>query len=323
MASSIIFMFSGQGSQYYQMGKMYFEEDPVFRHWMLKLDRNVQEMIGDSVIEQLYDPKKRTSPAFDRMLHTNPAIFMVEYALSQVLIENGIEPTGVVGASLGEFVALALAGVMTPEQVLEALVWQAQQFEALCEPSRMLTVLHDASLYEQEPELFADAELVGVNFDAHFVIAGPTERLNEIQQALKGSRIVCHMLPVRYAFHSALIDPVKPAFLEQMQSFSFAAPNLPFYSSLYGRRIDQFPQDYFWQVARQPIRFSEAILAAERDGGAVYLDCGPSETVANFTKHYLKPNGQSSVHPVMTRFYQNKNRIQELKALLANLPAIP
>ena len=318
MSSSVIFMFSGQGSQYYQMGKPYFEENPVFRHWMLKMDGIVQEKIGVSVVEQLYDKDKRLSPKFDRTLHTHPAIFMVEYALAQVLIENGIEPTGVVGASLGEFVAIALAGVLTLEQVLEAVVLHGQHLEEQCEPGCMLAVLHDADIYEQQPEWFADSELVGINFDTHFVISGSTDRLTAIKETLRANQIVCHMLPVRQAFHSALIEPAKAAFLEHMQPYSFAAPTLPFYSSLYGRRIEQVPQDYFWQVGLQPIRFPEAIRAAEEDGGALYLDCGPSGTAANFAKHHLKPNGQSSVYAVMTLFDRHANRIEELKALRAS-----
>ena len=315
MASSVIFMFSGQGSQYYLMGKPYFQEDRVFRHWMLKLDGLVQEMIGESIVEHLYHPEKRIGPSFDRTLHTNPAIFMVQYAMAQVLIENGIEPTGVVGASLGEFVALALAGVLTPEQVLEAVVWQGQQYEALCPPGRMLAVLHDPRIYEKQPEWFTDTELVGINFDAHFVIAGSEERLMAIKETLSSNRIVCHILPVCQAFHSALIEPAEKAILEQMQPYSFTAPNMPFYSSLYGRRIEQVPQDYFWQVARQPILFPEAIRAAEQEGDAMYLDCGPSGTVANMAKHHLKPNGSSSVHAAMMRYDQNTARIEKLKAL--------
>jgi acyl transferase domain-containing protein len=48
----IVFMFSGQGSQYYHMGKELFLKDPLFREWMQNLDALAYEMIGQSVLDQ-------------------------------------------------------------------------------------------------------------------------------------------------------------------------------------------------------------------------------------------------------------------------------
>src|SRR4051812_8779412 len=101
-------MFSGQGSQYFHMGRALFEGNATFRHWMTRLDAMVRQSSGASVVETLYSDANRRSDAFDRTLLTHPAIFMVEVSLAQCLMDAGLQPDLVLGASLGSFAAAAV-----------------------------------------------------------------------------------------------------------------------------------------------------------------------------------------------------------------------
>lgn len=118
MSRPIIFMFSGQGSHYYQMGRELYENNPVFKTWILKIGKLVQKLIGQSIVNLLYYDGFKKSDVFNRTLYTHPSIFMVEYALSQVLLDKGIVPDGVLGASLGEFTSAAFTGVMSLEDTI-------------------------------------------------------------------------------------------------------------------------------------------------------------------------------------------------------------
>src|SRR5689334_11416654 len=84
-----VFLFSGQGSQYAGMGKELFQQDRIFRRWMLSLDELTRVGIGTSVLSLLYEQPASQSGAFDRTPYTHPAIFMVEYALARTLMEQG------------------------------------------------------------------------------------------------------------------------------------------------------------------------------------------------------------------------------------------
>jgi trans-AT polyketide synthase/acyltransferase/oxidoreductase domain-containing protein len=137
MNQPIIFMFSGQGSHYYQMGKELFEQQPIFQKWMLKLNEMASDTLGESVLDKLYDQTKPKSSLFDQTLYSHPAIFMVEYSLSQMFLEKGIMPDYVLGTSMGEFAAAAVARVMEVEELLVALIKQAQMLETHCQPGGM------------------------------------------------------------------------------------------------------------------------------------------------------------------------------------------
>src|SRR5215467_13794723 len=100
-------MFSGQGSQYFQMGKALYENNDTFRYWMGRFDDIVRQFLGKSMIETLYSDLHGKGEPFDRTLLTHPAIFMVEYSLAQILIQAGVIPDIVLGASLGSFAAAA------------------------------------------------------------------------------------------------------------------------------------------------------------------------------------------------------------------------
>lgn len=87
-----VFMFSGQGSQYHQMGRELYDSEPVFRETLHRLDALVEPETGGSVIARMYDPGRPVSQPFTDTLFTNPAIVMVELALAETLISHGVTP---------------------------------------------------------------------------------------------------------------------------------------------------------------------------------------------------------------------------------------
>ena len=96
-----VFMFSGQGSQYFQMGQQLFGEKAIFRNSMQEMDQLVRQSAGYSVLDSLYQPGRSKGDPFDQIHLSYPAIFMVEYALAKVLIEAGLQPELTMGAIMG------------------------------------------------------------------------------------------------------------------------------------------------------------------------------------------------------------------------------
>ncbi|MFC1668399.1 acyltransferase domain-containing protein [Chlamydiota bacterium] len=316
MNKKIVFMFSGQGAQYYHMGSELFTKKSLFSEWLHRLDEKIYEMIGCSVLEELYNDERKKSELFRRTLYTHPAIFMVEYALAQVLLEVGIKPDFVLGTSMGEFASCALAGVMSYDAVLESVVTQAQVLEE-GENGGMLAILDDVSLYENTFLLHERSELAGVNYSRHFVVSGLDEDLLFIKEYLKSKAINYQLLPVSQAFHSSNIDAVSSSYRSYLSDKTFDTPTIPLISCSRVCVLEEIPQNYFWEVVRKPVLFYNTIKMLEDRANYFYIDLGPSGTLSNFVKYSLDESSQSTYCHVLTPFGNDVRNLEQVKELVA------
>ena len=312
---STVFMFSGQGSQYFQMGRELYDCDDTFREWMIELDDIAQDVSGRSVIETLYSGARGKGDPFDRTLLTHPAIFMVEYSLSQSLIHAGVRPDMVLGVSLGSFAAAAVAGFINVEDALTAVMGQAIAFEECCEPGGMIAVLADPALFAED-FLSGRSELAAVNFSSHFVVSARRAELAEIEAALMSRNIGYQRLPVSFPFHSQWMERAKARFESFMRSIRLKRGRLPLACCDQSTILFDLSDDYFWNVVRRQIRFRETIERLEREGARRYIDLGPSGTLATFLKYVAPATTRSTAHAILTPYgFDRKN----LAALLAAL----
>lgn len=309
----LVFLFSGQGSHYFQMGKLLFQKHFYFRKWMHELDLIVQKKIGTSILEKIYDVGKKQSHPFDRILWTHPAIFMVEYALCMVLKESGIRPDIVMGVSLGEFTAGTIAGVMETETCLDALLTQAKLLETHCPSGGMLAIIDKPGYYYEAPVLYENSELAAVNYQGHFVVSASQVNIERIVDHLKAHNIVYQQLPVSFAFHSSMIEAAKAPYIDYLKSTSFCSPNIPFVSCLKADFLTTVDTEFYWQVIRKPIAFENTIKALELNKNHNYLDMGPSGTLCTFIKHILPAHAASKSYAIMTPF---GNELQNLEAAI-------
>jgi trans-AT polyketide synthase/acyltransferase/oxidoreductase domain-containing protein len=309
-------MFSGQGSQYYEMGKELYASNSVFRSWMLRLDEVVRQAGGWSVLPVLYGTGKKKNESFVDIRFTHPAIFMVEYALTQVLLAEGIKPDYVLGASLGEYAAAALAKVMEAEEMLEILVRQANLLDTRCKPGGMLAVLAEPALYQQDEFINENSEMAAENYSTHFVLSGELEKLALLERYLKKKGIITQQLPVSHGFHSFLLDPAAQEYLALLKTKKFNPPLIPMISCLYGNQATSVGPEYFWEVARRPIRFARSIEFLENRGTHVYLDLGPSGTLAGFAKRLLAKGSKSLALPVLTPFGKELDGLSKIRDLI-------
>jgi len=307
-APSKAFMFSGQGSQYFHMGRALYESDETFRKWMVRLDDVAQASLGTSVIEALYDGTRGRGEPFDRTLLTHPAIFMVEYSLAQTLIRSGVEPDMVLGVSMGSFAAAAVAGFLDVEDALSAVIRQAMAIEEWSEPGGMTAVMADPVLFEED-FLRGRSELAGVNFSSHFVVTAPRTELAELEAVLKKLGVGYQRLPVSFPFHSRWIDNAKDPFESFMRSIPCKPGHLPLVCCDHTATLSDLPDAYFWNVVRRPIRFRETTARLEEQGSRHYIDVGPAGTLATFLKYGLPAGTPSTLHSILTPFGVDKKNL--------------
>ncbi|WP_416966646.1 ACP S-malonyltransferase [Streptomyces sp. 4F14] len=306
MTVRTVFMFSGQGSQTYQMGRELYDHEPVFRSTLHRLDAE----LDTSVLTRLYDPARRVSDPFTDTTVTHPAIVMVELALAETLMAYGVTPDLLLGASLGEFTAAVLAGVLEPGDCLRRLVGMAAT-AAGSDPGGMLAVLTDPALFRQEPGLHRELELAAHNYDAHYVVSGPLHALDRTEALLTAREIAHQRIPVAHAFHSRLMDPSRHAFDAVWADAEFKAPRIPLVSSATAGPLTEVSATHLWRVARDPIEFAATVEELEASGPYLYLDAGPSGTLHNFVRANLaaRPGTGSESMALLTPFTRDTRQL--------------
>jgi len=313
MTNTTVFMFSGQGSQYFHMGRALYDGDDTFREWMIELDDIARVESGRSVIETLYSDECGKGDPFDRTLLTHPAIFMVEYSLAQSLMRAGVRPDVVLGVSLGSFAAAAVAGFIDVEDALTAVMRQAKALEERCEPGGMIAVLADPALFAED-FLSGRSELAAVNFSSHFVVSARRAELAEIEEALRRRDINYQRLPVSFPFHSRWIDDAKAPFESFMQSIRRKQGLLPLACCDRAAILSDLSDDFFWDVVRRPIRFRETVARLEREGSRRYIDVGPSGTLATFLKYVTPASAKSKAHGILSPYGLDRRNLAALSA---------
>lgn len=294
-----VFLFSGQGSQYYGMGKQLYLKNTCFRQCMEHLDKIPQKMLNTSIIEKMYSCK---SGDFIRLLYTHPALYMVEYSLAYTLIQSGIMPDIVLGSSLGESMSMTIAGIIEPEQMLECVIRQAEIVEDRCTKGMMAAVLTSYDFVYEKPEIFIGIDTVAINMKNHFVIAGLENDVINTLHTLKEMKVSTYILPVQYAYHTKHIDPAYYEILKMHKNYSYAKPKIQILSSLRGDYPCEYNEEHIWKVVRQPMFFRNTIKDLDQKYEYDFLDLGPSGTMANFIKYIRKGSTRDSIYYVMNQF---------------------
>lgn len=313
MTQSIVFMYAGQGSQYYGMGKALFEQEPVFREWMLRMDQTAVKKIGKSVVETLYDAKKTPSEPFQRTTLSHPAIYMIETAMTELLCAHGIHPDYVLGESLGEFAAATAAGMIRWEDGLEMVIEQAAMLDRFCKAGGMLAILDHVSIYNENKLLNSQSELAAQLSDNHFVVSGEANAIQAIYAHLQEQRIIRDLLPVSHAFHSRMIEGAAAPYKQYLSQKRIEKGRIPIISGVDGHIRQELTQDYFWDVVRQPIAWLQSVDKIEKFGPAVYIDLGPSGGMANMVKRRISPASSSQTNVILSRFHQDVDQWNKIK----------
>ena len=299
----VVFMFSGQGAQYVQMGRGLYEEEPTFR---AELDRCADILLPELAVDLrhvLYPESKAEAQASEQLKQTQltqPALFALEYALAKLWMNWGVTPSAMIGHSIGEYVAACLAGVFTLEEALSLVAARGRLMQSLPAGS-MLSV----PLAAPEMELllgqngFGPVSVAAINGPALTVVSGPTEAIEHLESDLASKGLACRRLHTSHAFHSAMMDPILEPFKERVRRTNPKAPTIPFVSNLTGRWITEAEvtdPEYWANHLRHAVRFTEGLTELTQQGQRIFLEVGPGQTLSTLAKqHFAKGNKQSVV----------------------------
>jgi len=287
-APSVVFMFPGQGAQQVGMGQELYESEPTFRATVDRCCDFLQPLLGLDLREVLYPPQGEQVDAANERLKqtwiTQPALFVIEYALAQLWMEWGVRPDAMVGHSVGEYVAACLAGVFEPEDALALLADRGRMMQEL-PPGEMLAVrLPEAEL---APLLGESLCLAAVNGPSLCVVAGPSEAVDALRRHLEERGSAARPLHTSHAFHSSMIDPIVDPFTRRVAQVTLRPPQIPYLSGVTGKWITEEEATcpkYWARHFREAVRFSDAAAELLQGLERVFLEVGPGRTLATLVR---------------------------------------
>jgi malonyl CoA-acyl carrier protein transacylase len=310
----IVFMYSGQGSQYYAMGKEFYETNAVFRTAMDDCDAIYRAQTGRSMVAELYDAANRHRELNDIML-SHPALYSVGYALTKALIDAGVRPDAVLGYSLGEYVAATVSGAMRYQDALQMVMRQAELVRERASGGGMLSVMTPVEHLHRHPQLYAGCILASVNFDGNFVISGEIGILRALKTALDAESILSVLLPVEHSFHSPAMDAIESEFRRFLVDIGIDAPNLPAYSAMSAARVECFDAEHFWNVIRRPVEFHKLVGEISGSETCRFVDLSPTGVLSTFIKYGY--GGRVAHAASMNQFGRDVATLTKLRSELA------
>ncbi|MFV0302491.1 MAG: SDR family NAD(P)-dependent oxidoreductase, partial [Paracoccus sp. (in: a-proteobacteria)] len=309
-APEVVFMLPGGGSQHALMARDLYQTEPVFRDWM---DRGLDHLatISDHPIRDIWLAADGDVAAADRRLLQPsvqlPLIMIAEYALAQLWMGWGIRPAALIGHSMGENTAAAIAGVMRFEDGIGLVHLRGRLFDGVPEGGMLSVPMPADALRAILP---GDLDLGAVNAGDLCVVSGPKGPLDAFAATLAGQGIEVQVIPISIAAHSRMLDPILPDFGAYLRSIPLSAPQIPIISNRDGQVLpdaDAMDPDYWVRHLRGTVEFAAGIETLAQGEPRIFLEVGPGRAMSALAQ----ANPGVKAHQVISSLRHPKQQVAD------------
>ena len=315
----IVFMFTGQGSQYVNMGLELYKNEKTFREQVDLCSEILQPLLSIDLREILYPVEKNLEQSAQMLVQTGitqPALFTIEYALAKLWMSWGVIPAALVGHSIGEYVAACLSGVFSLKDALALVTARGRLMQELPGGSMLAVPLSEKEI---QPYLGKQLSLAVINGPSLCVVSGEKEVVEDLKEQLAVKKIASRYLQTSHAFHSDMMDPILQAFTEKVKQAAPRPPQIPFVSNVTGTWItleEATDPGYWARHLRRTVRFSDCLQVLLKEPNRVLLEVGPGQT---FTMLVNQQPNRTKEHIVLSSTRHPKDKSSDTAYILNTL----
>ncbi|MBE9224523.1 SDR family oxidoreductase [Phormidium sp. LEGE 05292] len=314
----VVFMFPGQGSQYVNMGQELYETEHTFREQVDICCELLKPHLNIDLRQVLYPNQEHLAEASMQLQQTaitQPALFVIEYALAQLWKKWGVHPTAAIGHSIGEYVAATIAGVFSLKDALILVATRGKLMQQLPSGSMIAIPLSETQIL---PFLGKELSLAAVNGISSCVISGSSEAIETLENHLTIQGIECRRLHTSHAFHSYQMEPILESFTQRVKQVSLQPPQIPFISNVTGTWItaEEATNPNYWAAhLRKTVQLASGLQELLQETSQILLEVGPGRTLTTLAKRH--PNKTKQV--IISSLRHPQETISDVAFLLKTL----
>ncbi|HXE05850.1 MAG TPA: beta-ketoacyl synthase N-terminal-like domain-containing protein, partial [Bryobacteraceae bacterium] len=316
--TGVVFVCSGQGSQWARMGMVLLREEPLFRAALQECDDCVRQLAGWSLLAEIELPPSESK--LGETEYAQPALLAVEIALARLWASWGVRPAAIIGHSAGEVAAACIAGILPLDEAMRVVVQRGRLMQAATGQGKMATVRLPATTVAKElAAAKSDVSIAAVNSPQSTVISGNSEAVQSLVSLWLARGIASRLLPVNYAFHSGQMQSYSEQMVRILGSVKTGLGTVPVLSTVLGRPAlgHEFDAPYWGRNIRRTVQFRAAVDVALAMGYSNFLEVGPHPVLLTSVSECLTERNTRGV--LVPSLRRNED---ERKSMLTSLGAL-
>lgn len=298
----VVFLFSGQGSQYVNMTRDLYERDNLFREkldncFYVARDKLHCETDYKSILFPRAGWEEESNDLLRETKNTQTILFMLEYSMASYLMEMGIRPDVLIGHSLGEYVAACVSGVFSLEDGLRLVIGRAKLMQSMKHGGMDALSVSEADAHKLIEKSGRKLWLATNNGLQNTVVSGSFEELGAFERFLNQEGMDYRRLQTSHAFHSGMMDAILEPFAKLVETIPMYYPKIPYISNLTGTWItDEVLSPKYWcDHLRNTVRFYDGVKQIlERK--CIFIEVGPGKVLSTLVRQCGSLEHVKSVH---------------------------